>query len=178
MSLALATSLAVSMAWSFSVHVAENIHIPAPLLSRIDNIGITSSVAALLTLSVLLKKINNIKMLAISVIGTGIGSYFICVAENTGGYSAAIVIHWVFSTSLYCFVPATSTTLDPTGRLGTMCGGAERVGYAIGAPLGGYIIDHASMSKLGIAVLICCVITLPIAIPAILRGAPQRYANI
>jgi hypothetical protein len=178
MAIAFSASLAVSMAWSFATYVAHDLNISDQSSARIADAGIALGVVSLLLISRIKSSGNIFTFLSVAVVGTAIASTFICIPSGVSTYTAAVIAHWVFSSAMYAYLPATSAVLDNTGGIGTLSTGSERIGYAFGAPIAGYIIDHASLDILGILVFFCCVGALPLAAPAILRGIKMHRAQM
>ncbi|QJU58297.1 hypothetical protein HL653_11345 [Sphingomonas sp. AP4-R1] len=181
MAIALGMSLAVGMAWSFSHHFAELIRMSEVKIALIDNIGLLSGVAALVAASLAAGRLNTIAVLAVAVVGAGGGAALICLAQTPSVYAIAVVINWIFASTACCWIPAASAELDRTGQAATLCSSAERIGYAFGAPFGGFILDHASHQFLAAAAFLCCVTALPFSLPRIARdvraSAPGRSAS-
>ena len=79
-------------------------------------------------------------------------------------YSAGVLLYWIFYMYLYAYLLGTSAALDPSGRMGTAGGGCERLAFAVGAPIGGLIVDHASYGMLGLLAAVLCILAIPLCL--------------
>jgi len=67
--------------------------------------------------------------------------------------------------------------LDPTGRLGTFGTGCERLAFAIGAPLGGLMVDFGSYVWVGVGAAIACSVIAPAFLPGLSRALATTIAS-
>ncbi|GAD08627.1 hypothetical protein GFGA_1c1479 [Gluconobacter frateurii NBRC 103465] len=163
------SSLGSSMAWSFAERVGRAIHLSADYIVFLSTVGIVSSVLVSFTVGALAQRLRREIILPLTLIGTGVGGLLACSAWDTWSYTAGVIIYWNCSMLSYAWLLGSAAALDHTGRVGTFCGGMDRMGYALGAPLGGLIVDHASFTMLGIAGCVACVVSLPFGLPLLLR---------
>ncbi|MFT8990347.1 MAG: hypothetical protein ABF959_08475 [Gluconobacter albidus] len=163
------SSLGSSMAWSFAERVGRAIHLSADYIVFLSTVGIVSSVLVSFIVGALAQRLRREIILPLTLVGTGVGGLLACCAWDSWSYTAGVIIYWNCSMLSYAWLLGSAAALDHTGRVGTFCGGMDRMGYALGAPLGGLIVDHASFTMLGIAGCVACVVSLPFGLPVLLR---------
>lgn len=163
------SSLGSSMAWSFAERVGRAIHLSADYIVLLSTVGIVSSVLVSLVAGALTRRLPREIILPLTLVGTGIGGLLACSAWNSWSYTIGVIVYWNCSMLSYAWLLGSAAALDHTGRIGTFCGGMDRMGYALGAPLGGLIVDHTSFTMLGIAGCAACVVSIPFGLPVLLR---------
>lgn len=171
------SSLGSSMAWSFAERVGRAIHLSADYIVFLSTVGIVSSVLVSFVVGALARSLRREIILPLTLVGTGVGGLLACAAWNSWSYTAGVIIYWNCSMLSYAWLLGSAAALDHTGRTGTFCGGMDRMGYALGAPLGGLIIDHSSFTMLGIAGCVACVVSIPFGLPVLLREIRQSEAE-
>jgi predicted MFS family arabinose efflux permease len=92
------------------------------------------------------------------------------LATNLWMFATAAVLYWIFTMFVYILLLGTAALLDPTGRLGTFGTGCERLAFAIGAPLGGLMVDYGSYVWVGVAAAIACSVIAPAFLPGLARA--------
>ena len=89
-------------------------------------------------------------------------------------FVTGIFTYWIFTMFLYCFLLGTAAILDKSGRLGTFGSGTERLGYAIGAWMGGLLAQHVSYTSTGTFGCAVCVAGIIIGYPTLFRALAER----
>lgn len=170
-------SLGSSMAWSFAERTGRNLNLSPDFIVFLSTVGIVTSVVASLVGAALAHYWRRETVLLLTLVGTGLGCLLTCLAWDALSYGLGVVLYWNCAMLSYAWLLGSAATLDGSGRVGTFCGGMDRMGYALGAPLGGLLVDHASFTVLGIVGFLMCVAPLPFALPVLFR-ALQRSAQV
>ncbi|GBQ69773.1 hypothetical protein GLUCOINTEAF2_0203114 [Komagataeibacter intermedius AF2] len=168
------SSLGSSIIWSFAETVGRSLNLSANYIVLLSTLCILSSVGVSFLFGSLADRLRRDVFLTLTLLGVGIGGLLACSAGNAWIYTTGVIIYWNCSMLSYAWLLGSAATLDHTGRVGTFCGGMDRMGYALGAPIGGLIVDHASFTTLGIAGFVACVISMPIGLPILFREIRQH----
>lgn len=112
--------------------------------------------------------------LAIGLIGGGGSCLLLANAINLPIYAAAAMLYWIFTMYLYVLLLSTAAEIDPTGRLGTLGTGCERLSFAFGAPIGGVLVDLGSFFWIGVIAAVACAIAAPLCLPALSRALRKK----
>jgi hypothetical protein len=114
-------------------------------------------------------RIERITALAIGLIGGGVTCLMFSAVFDLWSFAAATVLYWIFTMFAYVMLLGTAASIDPGGRLGTLGTGCERLAFAIGAPLGGLLVDLGSTKWIGIGAAVICSAIAPLFLPAVKR---------
>ncbi|MCH4089781.1 hypothetical protein [Acetobacter sp.] len=166
-------SLGSSMAWSFAERMGRNLGLSPDFIVSLSTVGIVTSVLASLVGAAFAHCWSRETVLLLTLLGTGAGCLLTCVAWDAFSYGFGVVLYWNCAMLSYAWLLGSAATLDGSGRVGTFCGGMDRMGYALGAPLGGLLVDHTSFAVLGICGFLMCVLPLPFALPVLFRALHQ-----
>jgi hypothetical protein len=166
-------SLGTGALWSFAERIGADLKIDPAVISLILSGSLIFSIAGTGIAAWFGERINRIPSLLLGMTATGLSCLAIGLAPNVIVFGAGVLGYWIFYMFLYCVLLGTAAAMDPTGRVGTAGGGCERMGFAVGAPLGGLVVDHLGYGWLGILGGLCCVIAIPFTMSHI-RRATQR----
>lgn len=171
-----AFSLGTGAVWSFAERIGNNLAL-APetvgiILSASTFCGIFGTVVAAVTAG----RVARIPALLIGLAGTAGACLLLGFAAGMLSYALGVLLYWIFYMFLYSYLLGSAASIDPSGRVGTAGGGFERLGFALGAPLGGMIIDHFSFEAVGVLGAIGCVGLLPFCFSALRRAFSARAA--
>jgi predicted MFS family arabinose efflux permease len=120
------------------------------------------------------ERINRRAALIAGLAGSGLSCLLIGYATNLPLYAGGIFLFWICTMFLYCYLLGSAALLDPTGRLGTLGSGTERLGYAVGAWLGGVLAEYLSFRATGLFGCSVCFIGLIAGYPSLFRAIEQR----
>jgi predicted MFS family arabinose efflux permease len=109
--------------------------------------------------------------------GAGLSCLLLGFATNLSLFAAGVSAYWIFSMFLYSYLLGTAAILDPTGRVGTLGSGVERLGYAVGSGLGGFLAEHVTYSSTGVLGFVGCMLGLTFGFPGLFRALPRRRGN-
>jgi predicted MFS family arabinose efflux permease len=97
-------------------------------------------------------------------------------ASGLFSFAAAATLYWVCTMFVYVYLLGTAALLDPTGRLGTLGTGCERLAFAVGAPVGGLFVDFGSYAWVGVMAAVACALIAPLflaRLSGVLRAAGE-----
>ena len=156
--------------WSFAERIGRHLDL-APetigfILSASTFCGLAGTIGAAITSG----RVPRLWAVAIGLVGAGVGCLLLGLAWDSISYACGVLTYWIFYMYLYAYLLGSSAALDPTGRIGTAGGGCERLAFAVGAPVGGLIVDHGSFGILGVMAAVLCFIAIPLCIPTLNRA--------
>lgn len=152
----------------------------------VDNVGLSiTEIGLLLSISVIF-------MFAGSVVAGALGLRFgravpLVVASMACGVAVLMAAitesYWVYASGLmlysfwYLFITpyiiaGTSSELDPSGRLASAMGGIMFLFYSIGIGVGGFVVEHSSLSAIGWFGLLLCAVSAALFLVISIRAKP------
>jgi len=159
--------------WSFAERIGRHIDLQPEaigfILSASTFCGLAGTFAAAMTAG----RVNRLWAIAIGLVGSGVGCAILGVSASIVAYSLGVLLYWIFYMYLYAYLLGTAAALDSSGRIGTAGGGCERLAFALGAPVGGLVVDYSSYALLGIIAAALCIAALPLCLPS-LKAALAR----
>ena len=78
---------------------------------------------------------------------------------------------------LYSYLLGSAARLDSTGRVGTLGGGVERLGYGVGAWAGGVVAQHFGYSSIGAMGVVACLLGLFVGFPSLFKVLEQTSSE-
>lgn len=169
-----AFSTGTAALYAFSERIGISIHLRpeqvATVLSGGVFIGLIGTGAAVAASG----RIRRSLALIIGVCGSGVSCLLLGYATDLVLFTAGVFTYWIFYMFLYSYLLGTAAVLDPTGRIGTLGGGLERLGYALGAAVGGLAADHLSYSSTGALGFLGCAIALAVGFPSLFAALRRR----
>lgn len=167
--------------WTFTERIGHGLGLSDQLIGLILSIsvflGLTGTGLAALSNG----RMSRVTSIAIGLLGGGASCLLLAAASNVVIYAMAAGLYWVFTMYLYVVLLGTAAALDPTGRLGTLCTGCERLAFAISAPVGGLFVDFGSFLWIGLLTGITCAVIAPLCLPALaraLRRSSEAASNV
>ena len=168
-----AFSLGSGAIWSFVERVGHAIALSPASIGLVLSAGTFFGIAGTALAALSAGRLDRGLAIAGGCVGTGLACLLLTFSSGIVGYAACVLAYWVFYMFLYSSLLGTAAALDPSGRLGTAGGGCERMGYAIGAPIGGFLVDNSSFVVVGGAAAFACVACLPFTLSTIRRAAAR-----
>ncbi|MFZ0499160.1 MAG: hypothetical protein WAU49_14355 [Steroidobacteraceae bacterium] len=162
-------SFGTTALYAFTERIGKNIHIPQDEIAWVLSAGVFVGVAGTGAAAVLTGRISRKLVLNIGMIGSGVSCLFIGFATSLFWFATGIFVYWIFYMLLYSYLLGTAAILDPSGRVGTLGGGLERLGYALGAGAGGILAEHFSYSSTGVLGAVGCALGLLFGFPSLFR---------
>lgn len=169
-------SLGTTALYAFTERIGQSIRIPQAEVAWILSAGVFVGVAGAAAAALLTGRISRPLALNVGMIGSGLSCLIIGFATNLFCFAAGIFIYWIFYMFLYSYLLGTAATLDPSGRVGTLGGGLERLGYALGAAAGGLLAEHVSYSSTGLLGFLGCALGFVGGFPSLFRALRAQPA--
>ncbi|KON65827.1 hypothetical protein KOEU_05140 [Komagataeibacter europaeus] len=163
-------SIGSGIVWSFVDGIGQSIHVKESVIVLLSSAGIIAGFLSNVFGAVIAGHINRRLPLLFGIIGTALSFLLTGLAWNTVIYCFGIISYWIFVMIAYAYLLGAAAGLDPTGKVGAMGGSCDRIAYAVGALMGGFLVDVSSYSMLGIAGFISCIMTLPVCMPLVSRA--------
>jgi hypothetical protein len=154
-------SLGTGAMWAFSERVGAALQLPASTIGVVLSSSVFAGLVGTGLAALTSNRTNRVVALGAGLVGGGASCLMFATASSVWGFSAAAVLYWVCTMFVYVYLLGTAALLDPTGRLGTLGTGCERLAFAVGAPIGGLIVDYGSYVWLGIAAAVICALIAP-----------------
>ncbi|WP_313801823.1 MFS transporter [Sphingobium sp.] len=168
-----AFSLGTGAVWSFAERIGNHLQLAPETVGVILSASTLCGMAGTMVGAALSGKIGRLTALLIGLTATAAGCLLLGFAFNAVSYALGVLCYWVFYMFLYSYLLGSAAAIDPSGRIGTAGGGCERLGFALGAPLGGILVDHLSYQAVGMLGAIGCLGLLPICIAPLRRAFAQ-----
>lgn len=163
-------SFGTTALYAFTERIGKGIHLPPDQIAWVLSAGVFVGVAGTAAAAVLTGRISRRLALSVGMIGSGLSCLMIGFATNLLSFAAGTFVYWVFYMFLYSYLLGTAAVLDPSGKVGTLGGGLERLGYALGAVAGGVSAEHFNYSSTGVLGFIACALGLVLGFPTLFRA--------
>ena len=163
--------------WAFTERIGVALALPGPAIGLVLSTSAFTGLIGTSLAAVCSTRVSRVAALAVGVVGGGASCLMFALATNLWMFATAAVLYWIFTMFVYILLLGTAALLDPTGRLGTFGTGCERLAFAIGAPLGGLMVDYGSYVWVGVAAAIACSVIAPAFLPGLARALAARIAS-
>jgi predicted MFS family arabinose efflux permease len=171
-------SLGTTALYAFLERIGRSINLSQADIVWTLSSGVFVGVVGTGAAAVLSGRIDRRLALIVGLTGSGLSCLMLGFATNLFWFATGIFIYWIFYMFLYSYLLGTAAVLDPSGRVGTLGGGLERLGYALGAGAGGALAEHASYSSTGILGFAACGLGLAVGFPGLFRALRARPGGI
>ena len=163
--------------WAFTERIGVALALSGPTIGLVLSTSAFTGLIGTSLAAVCSTRVNRVAALAVGVVGGGASCLMLALATNLWMFATAAVLYWIFTMFVYILLLGTAAVLDPTGRLGTFGTGCERLAFAIGAPLGGLMVDYGSYVWVGVGAAIACSVIAPAFLPGLSRAlrAPTSH---
>lgn len=156
--------------YAFSERIGKSIHLPSAQIALVLSAGVFVGLLGTGAAAILGRRVNRPWALSIGMCGSGVSCLMFGFATNLPLFAAGTFMYWIFYMFLYSYLLGTAAILDTAGRVGTLGGGMERLGYALGAAAGGVLADHATYSSTGVLGFVGCMLGLALGFPSLFRA--------
>lgn len=160
--------------YAFSERIGTSIHLPPAQIAVVLSSGVFVGILGTGVAALLGSRVNRPWALGLGLCGSGVACLLLGFAGNLTLFAAGVFVYWVFYMFLYSYLLGTAAVLDPTGRVGTLGGGLERLGYALGAGAGGVLAEHATYSATGVLGFGGCLLGLVAGCPSLFRALQAK----
>ena len=167
--------------WAFTERIGASLSLSGPTIGLILSSSAFTGLIGTSLAAYCSDKVDRTIALGVGVVGGGASCLLFAVATNVWIFAAAAVAYWIFTMFVYILLLGTAAMLDPTGRLGTLGTGCERLAFAIGAPFGGLMVDFGSYFWLSVSTAFACAVIAPAFLPGLkrmLRTAATHRVNL
>jgi predicted MFS family arabinose efflux permease len=162
--------------WTFAERIAREQGLPSGSIVYVLSIGIFFGIAGTSLAVWFGGSANRVVALGIGLIGTGLSCLAIGYGSTLVVFAGGVIGYWIFSMFLYSYLMGTAAVFDPLGRVGTLCGGLERLAFGVGALAGGLVADHVSYPSVGALAALGSVVAMLAALPILSRALGRRSA--
>jgi predicted MFS family arabinose efflux permease len=104
------------------------------------------------------------------MVGTGVACLTVGYSQNLSTFAAGEFLYMLSYMYLYCYLLGTAATLDPTGRVGALGAGLERLSYSVGVWVGGLLAESFGYSMTGVLGFAGCMSGLVFGFPSLFRA--------
>jgi MFS family permease len=160
--------------YAFSERIGKSINLPPAQIALVLSAGVFVGLIGTAVAAVLGRRVNRPWALVVGLCGSGLSCLLLGFAANLVVFAAGVFVYWVFYMFLYSYLLGTAAVLDPAGRAGTLGGGLERLGYGVGAGVGGILAEHATYSSTGVLGFCGCALGLALGCPSLFRALKLR----
>jgi predicted MFS family arabinose efflux permease len=165
-----AFSAGTSAVYAFSERIGVALQLPPNQIALVLSSGLVVGVLGTAAAAVLGAAVNRPLVLVTGLCGTAIACLVLGLASGLIGFTTGVLMYWIFYMFLYSYLLGTAAVLDPTGRVGTLGAGLERLGFALGAGAGGLLAGHTSYSATGFLAFGGCMVGLFVGFPSLFRA--------
>lgn len=170
----MAFSLGTAALYAFSERIGVSIHLRSEQIALVLSAGVLVGLVGTGVAALLGARVNRARALLLALCGNGLSCLLLGFATNLVSFAAGVFAYWIFYMFVYSYLLGTAAVLDPTGRVGTLGGGLERLGYALGAGIGGILAEHATYSSTGVLGFCACLLGPAVGFPSLLRALESR----
>lgn len=171
-----AFSLGTTALYAFSERIGKSIHLTPHEVAAVLSAGVLVGLIGTGATVVIGERIGRPLVLTAGTCGCAVSCLVLGYANDLPLFAIGVFTYWIFYMLLYSYLLGTAAILDPTGSVGALGGGCERLGYALGAGLGGVVAEHASYAATGLIGFVGCALGLAIGFPSLFR-ALRAQAN-
>jgi len=169
-----AFSIGTGALYAFSERIGKGIHIEPEAIGVVLSAGVFVGVLGTAAAAFLGGRVHRQRALIGGMLGSGLSCLLLGYAPGLLVFAAGIFVYWICYMFLYSYLLGTAAQLDATGRVGTLGGGMERLGYGVGAWLGGVLAEHAGYAATGALGFAGCILGLVIGYPSLFRALARR----
>lgn len=165
----MAFSLGTAALYAFSERIGVSIRLQPEQIALVLSAGVLVGLIGTGAAVVLGGRINRVRALLLALCGNGLSCLLLGFATNLVSFAAGVFAYWIFYMFVYSYLLGTAAVLDPAGRVGTLGGGLERLGFALGAGIGGILAQHVSYSSTGVLGFCACLLGPAVGFPSLTR---------
>lgn len=173
-----AFSMGTGALYAFSERIGKSIHLTSETIGIVLSGGLLVGVAGTAAAAYFAGRINRRWALRVGILGSGLACLLLGYAGNLLFFTLGVFTYWICYMFLYSYLLGSAAQLDSTGRVGTIGGGMERLGYGAGAYIGGLLAEHAGYSVTGILGFCGCVLGCLIGFPSLFRALDGRGVSL
>jgi predicted MFS family arabinose efflux permease len=165
-----AFSTGTAVVYVFAERIGRNIQLIPTDVGLVLSSGVFMGVVGTGLAALFSQRLNRRVALVSGLAGSALACFLISHATTLVSFGTGVFFFWICTMFLYCFLLGTAAVLDQSGRLGTLGSGTERLGYAIGAWVGGLLAQHVSYASTGTFGCAACVAGIVLGYPPLFRA--------
>jgi predicted MFS family arabinose efflux permease len=169
-----AFSMGCGAVYAFSERIGKGLGLAPQSIGIVLSAGVFVGVLGTAVAAFFGGRINRRRALVGGMVGSGLSCLLLGFASNGVMFSAGVFAYWICTMFLYCYLPGSAARLDASGRVGTLGGGLDRLGYGTGAWIGGLLAEHAGYSVTGLVGFAGCALGLVVGFPSLIRALEER----
>jgi hypothetical protein len=156
--------------YAFSERIGAGIALTSTQIATVLSSGLFVGLLGAAAAAALGRRVKRQWALIVGIVGSGLSCLALGYASSLLTFAIDIFAYWIFCMFLYSYLLGTAAVLDPAGRVGTLGGGLEKMGVAVGVFAAGQLAQHASYSATGLLGLACCLVGLAVGFPSVFRA--------
>jgi len=168
-----AFSSGTAVVYVFAERIGTSIHLPSTDVGLILSAGVFMGMLGAVLAAHFSQRLNRRGALTGGLVGSALACLLISHATTALLFAAGVFLFWIFTMFLYCCLLGTAAVLDESGRLGTLGSGTERLGYAVGAWIGGLVVQYVGYASTGTIACAACLLGVVVGYPALFRTLPR-----
>ena len=165
-----AFSIGSGSVYAFSERIGHAAELSGATIGLVLSSGVLIGVAGTGTAAVLGNRINRRAALTGGMLATALACAVLGYSASLPTFVAGVACYWLSTMFLYAYLLGSAAELDSAGRVGTLGGGVERLGYGVGAWCGGVIADHFGYASIGVLGVVACLLGLLVGFPSLFRA--------
>jgi predicted MFS family arabinose efflux permease len=169
-----AFSTGTAVVYVFAERIGRSIHLLPTDIGLVLSTGVLIGVLGTALAALFSQRLNRRAALVGGLVGSALSCFLIGHATNLFLFATGMYLFWIFTMFLYCFLLGSAAVLDKSGRLGTLGSGTERLGYAVGAWIGGLLVQHVSYASTGTFACAACLVGVVVGYPSLFRALPRN----
>ncbi len=160
--------------YAFSERIAVQLELSRDAVAWVLSAGVFVGLVGTMAAAVLGRRVNRTLVLTVGVAGSALSCLLVGYAWDLVAYAAGVFAYWIFTMFIYSYLLGTAALLDPSGRLGTLGGGCDRLGYAAGTAIAGLLAEHLSYSSAGAFGFAACLLGALAGFPTLFRALRRK----
>ena len=162
--------------YAYSERIGRSISLPPAQIASVLSAGVFVGLLGTGSAALLGGRLKRAWALCIGICGSGLSCLLLGFATHLVVFASGVFVYWVFYMFLYSYLLGTAAVLDPTGKVGTLGGGLERLGYALGAGLGGVFSEQWGYASTGLLGFFGCLAAAALGFPSLFKVLRHRTA--
>jgi hypothetical protein len=165
-----ALSIGTGALYSFSERIGRQIHLTPGVIGAVLSTGLAVGLLGTAIAAFTAGRISRSRALVLGMVGTGVSCLLVGYSASLGSFAAGEFLYMLSYMFLYCYLLGTAAKLDPTGRVGALGAGLERLSYSFGVWIGGLLAESFGYSITGVLGFAGCISGLVLGFPSLFRA--------
>lgn len=163
--------------YAFSERIAVRLALSPGAVASVLSAGVFVGLIGTAATALLGRRVNRPLVLIVGVAGSALSSLLIVYAWDLATYATGMFASWIFAMFTYSYLLGTAAVLDPSGRVGTLSGGCDRLGFAAGTAIAGLLVEHLSYSSAGVFAFTACAFGALVGFPSLFRALRSEQSG-